>query len=361
MHPDHAGRPLARRPRPHVPVVRSLAFAVLALAPFAGCAPDDAGPDARGDDPRAGTGGRESTARLVVTDGAGRTVTLEAPARRIVSMMPSVTEWVIAMDAIDRLVARTDYDDHPAVAELPSLGGGLTPSVEWLAAREPDLVVAWPDAPSRSLVARLDALRIPVYAAPSETIEQGLSTARDLGTLTARDSAAAAAIAEVEAGLDSTAAAVAGRDRPSVLFLIGLDPLMAAGPGTFVDQLLERAGGRNVLSDLGILWPQLSLEEVVRRAPEIIIVAAAGQDQPGATLGGRPGWRDVPAVADGRVHAVDPNLVNRPGPRMDEAAATLARLIHGPIAGLPATRDPRLDDAPDAGDVPDADSGDGAP
>ena len=369
MHPDHAGRPSATRPRSHVPVVVPLVFAFLALAPSVGCAPDEeAGPDGRGDVPRAGSPsldaaaeGSRDTAALVVTDGAGRTVALDAPARRIVSMMPSVTEWVIALGAVDRLAARTDYDDHPAVVELPSVGGGLTPSVEWLAAREPDLVVAWPDAPSRHLVARLEALGIPVYAAPSETIDQGLSTARDLGTLTGRDSAAAAAIAEVEAGLDSTATAVAGRDRPSVLFLIGLDPLMAAGPGTFVDQLLERSGGRNVLSDLDILWPQLSLEEVVRRAPEIIIVAAAGGPEPGATLRGRPGWRDVPAVADGRVHAVDPNLVNRPGPRMDEAAATLARLIHGPIPGLPSTRDPRLDGGPGPDDVPDTGSGADAP
>ncbi|MDX1674646.1 MAG: helical backbone metal receptor, partial [Longimicrobiales bacterium] len=167
---------------------------------------------------------------ITVTDGAGRTVTLPAPADRLVSMMPSVNEWVIAMEAEDRLVARTDYDDHPAVADLPSVGGGLTPSVEWLAARNPDLVVAWPDAPSRSLVAQLESLGVPVYAAPSETIEEGLRTARDLGTLMALDSAASAVIGEVEAGLDSVASAVAGRDRPAVLFLIGLDPLMAAGP-----------------------------------------------------------------------------------------------------------------------------------
>jgi iron complex transport system substrate-binding protein len=278
-----------------------------------------------------------------VTDGAGRTVTLDAPARRVVSMMPSVTEWVIAMGATDRLVARTDYDDHPAVADLPSVGGGLTPSVEWLAAREPDLVVAWPDAPSRTLVARLRALGVPVYAAPSETVGEGLDTGRDLGTLLGRDSAAAAVIAEVQAGLDSVAAAVAGRDRPDILFLIGLDPLMAAGPGTFVDQLLERAGGRNALAGMAVLWPQLSLEEVVRRAPEVVIVGSAGRTDPLAALRGRPGWREVPAVHEGRVHAVDPNLVNRPGPRMDEAARTLARLIHGDVAGLPAGVDPFLD------------------
>jgi iron complex transport system substrate-binding protein len=120
-----------------------------------------------------------------------------------------------------------------------------------------------------------------------------------------------------------------------VLFLIGLDPLMAAGPGTFVDQLLDRAGGRNVLEGLNVLWPQLSLEEVVRRAPDIVIVGSTGEPDPLAALRGRPGWREVPAVRDGRVYLVDPNLVNRPGPRMDEAAATLARLIHGDAGGAP--------------------------
>lgn len=266
---------------------------------------------------------------LSVTDGADRAITLEAPARRVVSMMPAVTEWIIAMGAADRLVARTDYDDHPALADLPSVGGGLTPSVEWLVARRPDLVVAWPDAPSRSLVSRLEAVGIPVYAAPSETIAEGLATARDMGTLLALDSAAETAVADVVAGLDSVAAAVAGNPRPDVLFLIGLDPLMAAGPGTFVDQLLRRAGGRNVLQGLDVLWPQLSLEEVVRRAPDVVIVGSAGEPDPLAALRGRPGWREVPAVRDGRVYRVDPNLVNRPGPRMDEAARTLARLIHG--------------------------------
>ena len=317
----------------------------LALTLLAAC-DGEAPRSAAGGDPADADAPHTVSGPITVTDGAGRSVTVPEPVDRVVAMMPSVTEWIIAMDAEDRLVARTDYDDHPAVADLPSVGGGLTPSVEWLAAREPDLVVAWPDAPSRSLVAQLEGLGIPVYAAPSETMEEGLRTARDLGTLMALDSAASAVIAEVEAGLDSVAAAVAGRDRPTVLFLIGLDPLMAAGPGTFVDQLLRRAGGENALADLDVLWPQLSLEAVLRRAPEVIIVGSAGETDPQSALEGRPGWRTVPAVRDGRVHDVDPDLVNRPGPRMDEAARALARLIHGRVPGLPARLDPRLDARP---------------
>ncbi|MFO7893458.1 MAG: helical backbone metal receptor [Longimicrobiales bacterium] len=321
--------PFSRWPARRGPGPVALALTLL-LSALAACT----GEDAASRESAAPADSAASRGPLSVVDGANRTVTLDAPARRIVSMMPSVTEWVIALDAADRLVARTDYDHHPAVDTLPSVGGGLTPSVEWLAARRPDLVVAWPDAPSRSLVARLEAMDIAVYAAPSETIEEGLETARDLGTLLARDSAAGTAIAEVEAGFEAVTAAVAGRGRPEVLFLIGMDPLMAAGPGTFVDQLLDRAGARNVLADMDILWPQLSLEEVVRRGPEIVIVGSATR-APLAALRGRPGWRSVPAVRTGRVHLVDPDLVNRPGPRMDEAAATLARLIHGRLTGLP--------------------------
>ena len=265
---------------------------------------------------------------ISVVDGAGRTVTLDAPARRIVSMMPSVTEWVIALGAADRLVARTDYDDHPAIADLPSVGGGLTPSVEWLAERRPDLVVAWPDAPSRSLVARLEALGIPVYSAPSETIAEALDVAADLGLLLALEGAADSAISTVRAGLDSVRAAVVGRPRPGALFLIGLDPVMAAGPGTFLDELLVLAGGRNVLEGTSHRWPQLSMEEVVTRAPDVVLIGTVAQPDPLAALRGRPGWRDVPAVDRARVHAVDPSRVNRPGPSLHRSAALLADLLH---------------------------------
>jgi iron complex transport system substrate-binding protein len=293
------------------------AFAgLLALAGLAaGCGPGEAGRDSA----------------IVVAAGSGRPVQLERPAQRVVSMMPALTDWAIAMGAADRLVARTDYDDHASVVHLPSVGGGLDPSVEWLAALRPDLVLAWPDAPNRSLVSRLEALGIPVYAAPIETIEEALAAAEDLGRLLAMESAATDAVARVREGLEVLGRAVADRPRPSVLFLIGLDPLMAAGPGTFVDEILVHAGGRNALADLAVRWPSLSLEEIVRRSPDVVIVGSAGTTDPHRTLRSRPGWRDMAAVHTGRVHAVDPSRINRPGPRLHDAAAHLATLIHGPL------------------------------
>jgi iron complex transport system substrate-binding protein len=274
-----------------------------------------------------GAGGDTAPGSITVTDGTGRSVTLAVPATRIVSMVPALTDWIVAMGAADRLVARTDYDRDPGLALLPSVGGGLDPSVEWLAALRPDLVLAWPDTPNRSLVSRLQGLGFPTYTAPTQTIEDALTAAADLGRMLGDDPAAGDAVRRVRQGLDKVARSVAPRPRPTVLFLIGLDPLMAAGPGTFVDQLLEYAGGRNTLADLQILWPNLSLEEVVRRAPDVIIIGSAGLRDP-ASLGSRPGWRNLPAVRQGRVHVVDPEMVNRPGPRLHEAAAHLARLIH---------------------------------
>lgn len=358
MHQSTPPRPRADRPRGGFLPSSLLSLAVVAGLVTAACSPPnetDQTADQRsaesGSAPADSSSGQGSES-VTVTDGMGRTVTVKQPARRVVSMMPSVTEWIIAMGGSDRLVARTDYDDDPAIAALPSVGGGLTPSVEWLAARRPDLVVAWPDAPSRSLVARLEGLGIPVYTAPSETVEEGLRTARDLGEILGLESAAGAAIAEVEDGLQAVSTAVAGLDRRDVLFLIGLDPLMAAGPGTFVDQLLERAGGGNVLADLSVPWPRLSLEEVLRRAPDVVVVASAGDSRPLDALRDQPGWRDVPAIRDGRVYAVDPDRINRPGPRMDESAARLAHLIHGDLPGLADAPLPgaasRLTPAPDS-------------
>jgi iron complex transport system substrate-binding protein len=292
---------------------RAAVLALLVVLGACGAEPD-----------RAGHGGIE------VTDGTGQIVRLGEPARRVVSLMPPASEWIVAMGAADRLVARTDYDRAPALQHLPSAGGGLSASVEWLAARRPDLVIAWPDGPTRSLVSRLSAMRIPVYAAGAETIDEALVIADALGRLLGREAAADSAVAVVRSGLAAVERQVQGRPAPSVLFLIGMDPLTASGPGTFVDQLVRAAGGRNVLADLTLHWPPVSLEEVVRRDPDIILVGTVhGVDV--RMLRERPGWRTLSAVRSGRVHSVDPDVVNRWGPHLHESAGLLADLIHGAV------------------------------
>jgi iron complex transport system substrate-binding protein len=251
---------------------------------------------------------------------------------RVASMVPAATDWIVALGAAHRLVVRTDFDRAPFLRHLPSIGGGLDPSVEWLAARKPDLVIAWPDGPTRFTTRRLEAMGIPVYVAPAETIQDALDIAADLGRLLDLEGPADSAIAAVRAGLARVALRVGDRPQPSVVFLIGMDPLTAAGPDTFVSQLMEAAGGRNILADLTLRWPSVSLEEIVRRDPDVVLVGTA-LPVDAAVLGRRPGWRGLRAVREGRVHAVDPDRVNRWGPYLHESAALLARLIHGESLG----------------------------
>jgi iron complex transport system substrate-binding protein len=266
---------------------------------------------------------------LWVVDDVGRTVSLEWPAKRVISLIPAQTEIVKLLAGPAVLVARTQWDHDEELSHLPSIGNALTPSVEWLAAQRPDLIVAWPDAQSRDVVQRLTDVGIPVYASRVESIADIRSMVQRLGVLLGAEDRAAALERDLDAQLDSVRAFVAGRPKPRVLYLLNVDPPTIAGPGTFVDELISVAGGENAFSDLRQLWPQISLEEIVRRQPDVIIRASErAVADPLAGLAGRAGWRELAAVRSGRVHGVDPDLFNRAGVTVGHAARLMAEHLH---------------------------------
>jgi iron complex transport system substrate-binding protein len=265
-----------------------------------------------------------ATARLNVTDDAQRTVEVPQPATRVVSLMPTVTDLIIAMGHSSRLIARTDYDVDPRIAHLPSTGGGLTPSVEWLAAQKPELVISWPDNPSRSVVSRLHAVGVPTYAARTETIADALRTVKNLGVLLDAQSSADSLTTAITSALDSVRRAVAGLKTVRVAYVLSIEPPTIAGPGTFIDELIQVAGGVNVFADVGQLWPQVNLEEIVRRDPDVIVLARESGTDPQGLLAKRAGWRDLRAVRTNRVYVVSPDYFNRSGPLMPRAARELA-------------------------------------
>jgi iron complex transport system substrate-binding protein len=179
---------------PRVGIVRAAALAVL-LAACAGTADGD--PNA--------------VDMISVVDDAGRTVLLERPARRVISMIPAQTEIVKLLAGADALIARTEWDDDPALAHLPSVGNALTPSVEWLAAQRPDLIIAWPDAQSRDVVRRLTDIGIPVYASRVESVAEIREMIRRLGALLGVQARADSMVAALDADLEAVRSAVAGR------------------------------------------------------------------------------------------------------------------------------------------------------
>lgn len=276
---------------------------------------------------------------VAVSDAAGRTVRLASPARRIVSLVPAATDLVLALGAGDRLIARTTYDTDPRLAELPSVGGGLTPSLEGIASLRPELVIAWRDSRDRDLVARLGDLGIAVYAVRIRTLDEIDGVTRDLGALLGRAASADSLVDTIDRGLAEVRAAVRDRARPAVLYLVWGDPPITTGDGTFVGEVIRIAGGRNVFADVERAWPEVAVEAIVQRRPDVILMPGGDASGPAMDeLRGRPGWSELDAVREGRVIRLDADLFNRPGPCIAEAARTLARQLHPSAFAVEARR-----------------------
>ena len=283
-----------------------------------------------GDDPSA-------TRAVFAIDDVGRRVELPAPATRVVSLLPAFTETMFALGAGDLVVGRTRYDTDPALAHLTDVGGGLDPNLETIVSLQPDLVIAWESQSGSKIRERLESLGIPVFAAATRDTSAIFSAIASLGRLTAHDPEADSLAAHVRAQLDSVRTSVAGRDRPSVLYVVSLDPPMIAGLENFIAELIGVAGGEPVAmpGDRAGLSPQVSLEDLVRRQPDVVILPV-GED-PAISLdrlSREPGWRDLNAVREGRVAELPADQVNRPGPGIGE----MAKLLRSAIASATERR-----------------------
>jgi iron complex transport system substrate-binding protein len=261
--------------------------------------------------------------------GSGTAFEARRPPQRIISLIPSATETIIALGATERLVARTEFDVDPALAHLPSVGAGLTPSLEQLTLLSPDLVVAWPDNATRAVIGRLEEFGTRIYAPQVQTLADLRQATVQLGQILRLEEAADSLITSIDEQLQAVRSAVAGRERPSVFYVVWYEPATTSGSGTYIDELIEIAGGRNVFEDAPGLWPQVSMEEAVRRQPDIVLISQT-EDSPIDTgrLAAAVGWRELRAVKEGRLVQVDANLYNRPGPQVSEAARRLAGLLH---------------------------------
>ncbi len=259
---------------------------------------------------------------VTVTDDAGRTVSLAEPARRIVSLLPSFTEILFAVGAGDRLVGRTTWCDYPPAARLiPSVGDGMPPNVEAVAARHPDLVVLYRAGPNLAAAEQLERLGLRAVLLDLNRLEDlGPATAR-LGVLTGRR-AAAESLARV---MDSVALAPLPTSRHSLAFIVWDNPPIVIGAGSYLDHLAALAGARNVFHDIGSPSAQVSIETIAARDPDFVAVLSDSARSPAFAT--RPEWRTVGAVRRGRFLLLPGSLFGRPGPRAAEAAGELRRLL----------------------------------
>ena len=268
---------------------------------------------------RAATGARVDDLGAPIAAG-----TREHPAR-IVSLSPATTELLFAIGAGARVVSRTHWDTYPDSARAAAdVGDGLRPNVEAVLAQHPELVVLYASADNLGAVQRFHAAGIPVIALKIDRLAGFRRAAELLGAAVGEPARAATVVDSVDRTLARVRAATAGLAPPTVFWHVWDAPIYTIGAGSYLSELLEIAGGRNVYGDIAAPSPQVSLEDIVRRDPRFVLAGPEGA----ARVRRSSAWQGVRAVREGRVLVVDTMLVGRPSVRLGEAALSLARLLH---------------------------------
>lgn len=265
---------------------------------------------------------------LRFTDDAGRMVTIPSPPQRIVSLSPSNTEILFYLGLQDLIIGVDDYSDYPPQARAKEkVGGFANTNLEKVVALGPDLVFAT-EIHVQQVVPELERRGLKVVVLMPEKLEDVLASLQLVGKIGGKaqeaDQAAEALRARLEAITSQVAAA---RSRPRVFYEVDATPI-SAGPGTFLDDLITKAGGDNIAADAQSKWPRLSSESIILRDPEVIVLGDHGFGETVEKVKARPGWDKISAVRNDRVAPVDVDITNRPGPRAWDGLEELARMFH---------------------------------
>lgn len=269
------------------------------------------------------------TEGLSMRDDLGRVVRLHGPAKRVVSLAPSITEIVCALGCDSALAGVTNFCDFPpSVLRKPKVGDLVNPSLEAILALRPDLVLISVEGNSRETFSRLVEMKLPVFVSSPRTMDDVLSSMTDLGVLLGCPASAQ----RLTDSLSRVRAALLRSSRPgapSVLMLIATEPLIVAGRDTFLDEMIRHSGARNAGDGGRGRYPALNREEVLRRNPDVLLYSSDLRLTRDALLRLFPEWRRLSAFTRGRCEEVDANLYLRPGPRLFRGLTSLRHIVDG--------------------------------
>jgi ABC-type Fe3+-hydroxamate transport system substrate-binding protein len=264
-------------------------------------------------------------ARSTLTDDFGDTLAVGAPPARIVSLNPTTTELLYAIGAGPRVVGRTAWDVWPAeVRAVPDLGPGIRPNVEAVIAARPDLVLLYASRDNRDAARRLRAAGIRTASYRVDRIADFHRVLGALGRLTGDTAAARITSDTVQATLDRVRAATAALPHPRVFWPLWESPLLSVGGGSFLNELLQIAGARNVYDSLPQPSPTVTFEDLIERDPDLVLASPTSR----ARILADPRWRTLRAVREGRVLTFDTTIVNGPSNRLGSSAVNLANVVH---------------------------------
>jgi len=317
-----------RRGLAAVITLTALILAVAGALPLAGCGSSSSSGG------EASPAASASSGPITVTDGAGTTFTMDQPATRIVSLAPANTEIAYAIGAGDKMVAGTSYDDYPAAAKsLPKIGDFSTPNVEKIASFQPDLVLAAGGIQDK-LRSKLEKLGMKVYVVDPKSYDGVMTDITNLGQLTGSTAQAQQVADAMQKAKDDVQSKVAALSRPATFLEIYGKPLMTAGAGTFINDMIGIAGGDNIGATAGSGFPNFSTEVLFKDDPAVYIADSGSMSKPG-DITKRAGFDVLTAVKEGHVYVIDDNLIARPGPRLAAGLLELVKMIHPEAASTP--------------------------
>lgn len=266
-------------------------------------------------------------AARALTDDLGRSVTVPDHPHRLVCLMPSLVDDVYALGAGSDIVAVTDYTQYPPEAKTkPSVGLPLSPSLETIVSLHPDLVLASSDLNRGETVKELQKLEIPVFVVTTRGIEGIYKSLASIGRALNREQEARRLVDALRKRERAVRQRVAGKPVINVLMPIWYDPIMTIGKNAYITDLIEIAGGHSVTSDIAEEWPEISLEAVLARSPEALMLVR-GSKMSVEAIRTRPGWITMAAVRNNRIYYVD-GRIESPSPVAFDALEDLAKQLH---------------------------------
>lgn len=264
-----------------------------------------------------------------VTDELGRTVVVPDYPHRIVCLTPSLTETVYALGGGDLIAGVSDYTTFPAEAHSkPSVGGLVDPSMEKIVSLQPDLVLMAIRLNRQETITQLEELKIPAFVIDPQGLDGVLKMIRSVGEAINHGEQAQALVKHLTEKRDAVTVRVKGLARPRVLVVIWYDPVLTAGGKAFISDVIAAAGATSVTADIPQAWPQISMEQVLERSPDFLLLIK--ELHGGITLDllkSRAGWDRLEAVRSAHVIYVDEKL-ELPSPSVFEALEELAKVLH---------------------------------
>jgi iron complex transport system substrate-binding protein len=262
-----------------------------------------------------------------LTDETGRTVVVPDHPYRVICLMPTVTDTVYALGAGGDVVAISDYTKYPAAAlKKPSVGDLIKPSIETIVSLHPDLVIGMQPKGPMEVTDQLERAGIPIFLVSPHGIAGILHSVESIGMALNRTPEADVLVHSLQQRVDAVKARTRGLPAPRVFMPVWYDPITTIGRNAFITEIIAAAGGRSVTDDLPTEWPQISMEVVLERAPDALLLVRGGKTTL-QVLEGRPGWSSMAAIKKQRAYYVD-DRINLASPVAIDALEDLAKQFH---------------------------------